>query len=576
VLNAKVAVALFAAVAALLAWRLVVERRQPPPPPPAAIQLKIPPPEGAVFGAALEPVDAALSTVGEELVFVATSNGISQLWRRALGSDHAEPVAGTEGARQPAWSPGRREASFFAGDMLKRTDFEGGISDVATLPDAAGVAWEEDGSVLVGRNRGAVDRWRAGQVSPATRLKDGDVAHKFPWRIDAISWLYLAERADGRRVVRIVGEGGEHDLTNADGHAMAVAGWLLYPRGGALLAQRLRSDGAVEGRGHPLALGLGVSASGRTFAAVSPRMVVFAAAPAQQHRLQWFDGAGAPQAIASEPGDYWQVRLSPDGRQAAVTMLEPLLRTLDVYVFRGGSGAPVPVTLGLAADTDPVWSPDGRRLLFRSVRNGQARLFTREVGTTGATEDPLLAPPSESAFANVLPSDWPRSGEILFSANSQSRPNTDVLRAPGGSTQPVPMPVLATGFNESDARLSPDGRWVAYVSDESGQRDVYVSGWPQGPRVRVSQAGGSHPRWTRTSLYFLRGDEVLRAGPTPGAAPSFDVPARVLALPGIRDFDVSQAGDRLLAIVPAAATRPPDVGAIVDWPSALAVFAKSE
>ena len=565
---------MFAAVAAVLAWRLVVERRQPPPPPPSAIQLKVPPPDGAVFGAVGEPVDAALSTVGEELAFVATSNGISQLWRRALGSDHAEPVAGTEGARHVAWVAGRREVSFFVGDVLKRSDFEGGIRDVTTLPDAAGVAWHEDGSLLVGRNRGPVDRWRAGLSSPATRLQDGDVAHRFPWRIDGASWLYLAERSDGRRVVRIVRASDERDLTTADGHAVAVSGWLLYPRGGALLAQRLRADGAVEGRGHPLVLGVGVSAAGRTFAAVSPRLVMFAPAAEQQHRLQWFDGAGTPQSIASEPGDYWQVRLSADGRQAAVTMLEPLLRTLDVYVLRAGSGAPIPVTLGLAADTDPVWSPDGRRLLFRSVRNGYARLFTREVGTVGAAEDPLLAPRADAALANVLPSDWLRSGDILFSANVKSRPNTDVLRAPGGSTGAVPA--LATGFNESDARVSRDGRWVAYVSDESGQRDVYVSGWPQGPRVRVSQAGGSHPRWAGTSLYFLRGDELLRASRTPGATTSFDVPTAMVTLPGLRDFDVSEPGNRLLAIVPAVAARPPDVGAIVEWRSALAVLAKSE
>jgi serine/threonine-protein kinase len=512
--------------------------------------------------------------VGDELVFVATSNGVPQLWRRTLAGDRAEPVAGTEGARYPAWVPGRREASFFVGDALKRTDFKGRLTDVATLPGAAGVTWYEDGSVLVGRDRGAVDRWRAGQLSPATRLKDGDVAHKFPSRLDATSWLYLAERADGRRVIRLVRGDDERDLTSADGHAVAVTGWLLYPRGGALLAQRLRADGVLEGRAHPLALGVGVSAAGRTFAAVSARIAVFAPAPEQQHRVQWFDGVGTPQSILSEPGDYWQVRLSPDGRQAAVTMVEPLLRTLDVYVLRGGSGAPLPVTLGLAADTDPVWSTDGRRLLFRSVRNGQARLFTREVGITGAAEQPLLAAPAEAELVNVVPSDWSRTGEILFSAISGSRPDTDVFRAAASPGRPAPA--IATGFNENSARLSADGRWVAYVSDESGQPDVYAAAWPQGPRARISQAGGSHPRWSGTSLYFLRGNAVFHArrradvGASP--RPVFDVPQRVLSLPGIRDFDVSPTGARLLVIASAAGAPPVAVGAIVEWPSALAVF----
>ena len=318
-------------------------------------------------------------------------------------------------------------------------------------------------------------------------------------------------------------------------------------------------------------MGVGVSPAGRTFAALSPRVAVFSPPAGQQHRLQWFDAGGGAGAIASEPGDYWQVRLSPDDRQAAVTMLEPLLRTLDVYVLRGGSGAPVPVTLGLAADTDPVWSPDGRTLLFRSVRNGQARLFTREVGTTGAAEDPLLTPAAGAALANIQPSEWSRGGEILFSAIAGSRPNTDVFRAAG---QPARAGARARHRLQRIGRTPVARRPLGGVclGRSRASPTSTCPGGPQGPRVRVSQAGGSRPRWAGASLYFLRADEVLRARRTPSATPAFDVPQRVLTLPGIRDFDVSHAGNRLLAIVPAETTRPPDVGAIVDWPSALAVF----
>ena len=116
------------------------------------------------------------------------------------------------------------------------------------------------------------------------------------------------------------------------------------------------------------------------------RIVLVGPGAAPRHRLVWFDAAGQAQEALSEPGDLWQVRLSPDDTQAAVTMLEPLLRTLDVYVLRGGSGSPLPVSLGLAAESDPVWSPDGLTLLFRSSRGGQPNLYTRRVGVQGAPE----------------------------------------------------------------------------------------------------------------------------------------------------------------------------------------------
>jgi Tol biopolymer transport system component len=269
----------------------------------------------------------------------------------------------------------------------------------------------------------------------------------------------------------------------------------------------------------------------------------------------------------SEPGDYWQVRLSPDDRQAAVTMLEPLLRTLDVYVLRGGSGSPIPVSLGLAAESDPVWSPDGRTLLFRSLRGGQANLYTRSVGVQGAPEALVVQTPGSE-----VPSDWTATGDMLFSTVPGDRADTDIFRrASGGTTAPT----LADGFNQFDARVSPDGRLVAYVSDESGQPEVYVTAWPPAAgagRTRVSQAGGSHPRWAGGSLYFLRGDgEVLRADHLPGTDGGYAVPVRVLAAPGLRDFDAAHRGARILAVVPETSARPAPVEALVDWTSALAV-----
>lgn len=572
----KTAAITCAAVAALVSWRLVVELRQPPPPAPPAIRLALAPPDGTVLGAADEPLDAAVSPTNDEVVFVATVDGVSRLWRRALSSDRATPLAGTESASSPTWIAGQRAVSFFVGSSLRQTNLDlGATTRITDVADAAGAAWAADGSVLVGHLRGPIERWRDGRAMPATTLAAGDAAHRFPVVVDERTWLYLAERADGRRVLRLVRPDGERDLTDADGHGVVAAGWLLYARGGALLAQRIAADtGALEGRAQALVTGVGVSPIGRTYVAASPRVVLTAPPSDRRYQLQWFDRAGTGQEVVSEPGDYWQVRLSPNDQQVAVTMLEPLLRTLDVYVLRSGAGSPEPVTLGLAADTDPVWSPDGATLLFRSIRSGQAQLFTRRVGVPGASEEPVAQAQQPGAIGGV-PSDWTRAsgGTIVYGATPEGRSHTDVFQL-NAATRATGA-VVATGFNESDARLSPDGRWLAYVSDESGQPEVYVSGWPTGPRARVSHAGGRRPRWSGTSVYFLRGvGELLRADRQTGSTPVFSVPERVLSLPSVRDFDVAHGNGRLLAVVPAASTGTRDVDALLDWHGALMRSAK--
>ncbi len=567
----KIAAIASAVVAALLGGRLIVELRRPPAPLPPAVRLVLSPPEGAALGTAGHALDAVLSPTNDEVVFVATLDGVSRLWRRQLSTDRATPLAGTESASAPAWVVGARAVSFFAGDSLKRVDLDSGaIAAVATVSGAAGAAWAPDGSVLVGHLKGPIERRRNERTASATMLQDGDISHRFPVIVDEQLWVYLAERTDGRRVVRLVRPEGETDLTEADGHAVVAAGWLLYPRGGALLAQRLASNtDALEGRGEALVTGVGVSPIGQTQMAASPRVVLSAPSSERRYQLQWFDRTGASLEVASEPGDYWQVRLSPDNRQIAVTMVEPLLRTLDVYLVRQGSGSPEPVTLGLAADTDPVWSPDGTTLLFRSIRSGQAQLYTRRVGVAGAPEQPVAQSQNPGAVAGT-PSDWTRAsgGTIVYGTTPEGQANADVFQLNSATRET--RAILATGFNESDARLSPDGRFLAYVSDESGQLEVYVSGWPTGPRTRVSHAGGRKPRWSGTSVYFLRGDgELLRADRV-GAAAAFSVPQRVASLAGIRDFDAAHTQNRLLGIVPASATRASEVAALVDWQTALA------
>ncbi len=381
-------------------------------------------------------------------------------------------------------------------------------------------------------------------------------------------FLYVAELANARRVVRLVSSGGDVDLARTSGHAAMVGDVLVHVFDGALSAQRFDAAvGALVGRPARLAFDVGISTAGRAFFAASPRVIAWAPAAPRARELAWFDLHGRAAGAVSEPADYWQVRVSPDDRSIAVTMLDPLLRTLDIFALPAIEGAAPGrrVTLSLAADSDPVWSPDGSRILFRSMQGGQPNLFTRPPQFSERPDEPVLR-----SELDETATDW-RGGTLLFHAPAADT-GLDVwaLDLASGDRREV----AHTGFNESDARWSPDGRWIAYVSDEPGRPEIFVERWPQdGRRRRVTSAGGTRPRWRRDSrgLFFLRHGALMQAEPAgQGTEVTFGVPVPIANLPGIRDFAVAHHRDRLLAIVPVVRAESPRARLIVEWRSLLA------
>jgi Tol biopolymer transport system component len=213
-----------------------------------------------------------------------------------------------------------------------------------------------------------------------------------------------------------------------------------------------------------------------------------------------------------------------------------------------------------------VWAPDGRRVLFRSLLDGQPQLVSRAAGTPGAEVEPVFR-----STTDTVPTDWRGTGtasEVLFHAPG-ARGDTDLflLDRPSRTVRTI----AGSGFNESDGRWSPDLRWLAYVSDEFGQPDVFVQRWPAGGRVRVTAAGGLKPRWGAEprTLYFLRGDAIARVAVSEGDAPSVSAPADIARVPGIRDFDAAHRSPRLLAILPSSGARPVEARALVDWQTAV-------
>ncbi|MEQ1573910.1 MAG: hypothetical protein ABL993_06645 [Vicinamibacterales bacterium] len=556
--------AMSAMVAVALALPAIRHYREIPSPIPAAVRAELPVPPGVELGAGEDLLDAAFSEDALDIVFVGTSSGRVQLWRRTFSGDRAEALPGTDGASMPAWKPGGRTLAFFADGKLKQISLvDRTVSALADAPVPGGASWLADGSLLfVPDTRGPVKLMRSGVISDATTLGAGERGHGSPAGTKSGGFIYVATAADGSRTVRYVIDGQQGELTVTAGHAELHDEVLFHVRDGVLLAHPFdRERKVLAGRATPVAPNVGMSATGRAWFAASSRMVVSAGAGPRARDLAWYTGDGRRGHRVADPAEYWQVRLSPDDRDAAVTMLDPLLRTLDVFVIPVASaGRAARVSRSLGADSDPVWAPDGRRVLFRSLKNGATNLMTRRIRVNDDEES------LERSGQNETPSDW-RGNTVLLHAPGAGTGldlwTLDLVR--GGRTQVTRGP-----FNEWDGRWSPDSRWIAYTSDEPGKAEIYVDAWPDsGRRTRLSFAGGTRASWGADGqLLFLRGSQVLRATVhARGDALELGTPTPILDVPGLRDFAVPRSGSRLLVLASANRGEPTRAELIVGWRS---------
>ena len=468
-------------------------------------------------------------------------------------------IAGTEGAQLPAWNRAGDALLFFAGGRLRQLALaDGRISDITDAPSPTGAVSLPDGSILFApQSAGGIQRLHAGHITDATTLHSGDRAHVFPFATGTGNdFVYTAVADNGRRMVRLVRDGEERDLSVTSGHGQIAGGYLLVVRDDMLIAQSVERSETL-GRSIPLITGVGTTATGRNLFVASPRIVLSAASSTRARRLAWFDLSGTQTGTLGEAADLWQVRLSPDDRFAAVTLVAPLLRTLDITVVPLASNTPTqPLTLALAADSNPVWSPDGRRVAFRSLQTGRPTLFMKRAHDKDAED--------ETVVEDATPTDWRGSEIVAYTGEGSSGADIVAIDAMSHARATV----VKSGFNDMDGRWSPDGAWIAYVSDESGRRDIYANR-RDGSRVRVSFGGGAQPRWSRDgrSILFLRDSTIMRATLTNGSPASFAAAVPVLDAPGIRDFDVAHQRDALLAIVPVGPSSSVPISVMVDWRS---------
>ena len=531
----------------------------------------------------------ALSPDGRRMAFVASFEGRDLIWVRSLDSLSAQALPGTEGAlvqSPPFWSPDSRFIGFFAGGKLKKIDPSGGPPQ--TLCDIGGPrggTWNGDGVIVFAPVPfGPLYQVSAagGEPTPVTALDESDLetAHRWPYFLpDGRHFLYFARSSQAESEGVYVGSLNSKEtkrlLPTAFNAAYALPGFLLFLRNETLMAQRFDAD-KLELTGEPLSVAERVAYNpglGRGAFSVSENGVLaFRSGGGQINQPLWFDREGKQIGSLGAAGLYQTLWLSPDERRAAIDRSDPQTGTNDIWLFDLALGIPSRFTTDPAGDTNPLWSPDGSRIVFASTREGVRNLYQKIAG--GAGNEELLLKSSE----DKVPNDWSSDGQFILYQTFKPKTKWDLWVLPmSGDRQPLPF--LQTEFNEQQAQFSTDGKWIAYTSDESGAPEIYVQPFPASEgKWRVSTGGGCQPNWRRDGreLFYIAADRKLMAVDVKlGATFDARVPkalfgTRVLNLTEFRNhYAPTSDGQRFLINSTLEETSTTPISVVVNWTAGL-------
>jgi Tol biopolymer transport system component len=508
------ATAALLAVAALFLVRGLREARSVRPEPVHSFLL---PPEKSAFR--LTGDDAApvtLSPEGDRLVFGAGG----KLWVQPLRTGVATALSGTEGSRFPFWSPDGRSIGFFAEGKLRRIDAAGGpVTTICEATNSRGGSWSSAGEIVFSPDiRSPLFRVPAagGAPRPVTRMDTKiHTTHRWPYFLpDGKHFLYLAAnhsapRSEQSGIYVASLEGGDaRRLVSTYGGAQYASGWLLYCVETSLMALAFDAD-AIRVSGEPLRIADNVyfdagvwrgnfSVSGRHALAYQ------VAQPGLGGQLTWLDFSGRPLGKVGDRSEAYCPEISPDGRRAALVLGDP---ANDIWVVELDRGIRSRLTTGAVATPAPVWSPDGSEILYTSQsQSGSFSLGAIPSDGSGKRREVF------KSVERIEPSDWSRDGRnILVTRGNVGA--SDIWVVPLADPSQA-RSLAASPAVEANGQFSPDGRWVAYLSSESGRNEIYVTPFPAGgAHWQVSASGGMQPRWSHDgrTLHFVSGDGDLMA-----------------------------------------------------------------
>jgi Tol biopolymer transport system component len=570
--------AAFGAAVALMAWT-ALHRTAPSP----TLRFEIADAEG--MNIQFDGAHQALSPDGTMLAFVAGDSSRNRLWVRPLESLAARPIAGTDGALLPFWSPDSRDIGFFTETKLKRVPAAGGdVVDLCDVKRARGGTWNRQGIIVFApTSDGPLFRIAAGGGDPqqvtmldSTRHESG---HRFPCFLPDGRHFTFAVLPPVNGKFRI--ECGSLDspkhetvLTAASGVTFAAPGHLLAQRGGAIIcypfdpARRRVSGDPMTLRESDTPSNLagcsGISAS-------STGSLAYRTLKPFRERFVWANLAGhETQAVPAEPGSYFDIHLSPDNQRVAFASMgqngdsEIWFCELDRGILSRVSQEP-------GDNTTPLWSPDGTRIAYANSLSGPQTFIIRSVGGETPAETYLGSDP---AFKELY--GWTPDGRALIYARQDPTTRWDLWVLPLDGDH-APRPYLKTPWSEQAATVSPDGRWLTYTSDESGRPEVYVRSFPNaGAKYQVTSGGGGGSQWILGGKQLAFGNVPSRAnqGVVVDVLPGTEFrvgPPRTLCTLGDNVGGIAVSGDaqRLLLLIPAGKLASTTIAVVTNWRSTL-------
>jgi eukaryotic-like serine/threonine-protein kinase len=459
----------------------------------------------------------ALSEDGTKLAYVALQGGVQQIYLRAMDSLEARPISGTEGAVNPFFSPDDQWLGFFAGGKLKKVSVNGGPTlTLADVSQPRGASWGSQGTIIFAPATVSVlDQVADGGGTPQrlTQMEKGEVSHRSPEYLPGgKAMLFVTATSsfnwsNSQIAVQLLDTGERRNLFRAGMQPRyESSGHLVYAQGGNLIAMGFDCKKlAVTGVAVPVVEGVLQSTlnGAAQFSISSTGSLAYVPGNIQQAQRQmvWADRNGNEKTVAAPARGYIYPRLSPDGRSIAVSILE---QDVQIWLYDLSRETLARFTLDGSTNLNPTWTPDSKQIAFQSNREGQPSIFWRRADGSGGAERL-----TSSEYTHV-PSSWSPDGQELafFEISPTSGYDIWVLHLADRKTRPF----LQTPFNESVPRFSPDGHWLAYISNENGRFEVYVQPYPgPGGKYQISTEGATEPAWNPSGreLFYRSGDKMM-------------------------------------------------------------------